>query len=74
VAITSRPLPGSGVYHEIALHASRRIGLIAHRDGRRDLVIVDDEGGSLFQGRAGTSRSMCDPSADAARLAIASRT
>jgi K+/H+ antiporter YhaU regulatory subunit KhtT len=74
VAITSRPLPGSGVCREIDLQTGRRIGVVAHRDGRRDLVIVDDEGGSLFQGRAGTSRSMCDLSADAAELAIASRT
>jgi TrkA domain protein len=43
-AITSRVLPGIGVCQEIDLHAGRRVGVVTHRDGRRDLVVYDEEG------------------------------
>jgi TrkA domain protein len=43
-AITNRLLPGIGVCQEIDLRGGRRVGVVTHRDGRRDLVVYDVEG------------------------------
>ncbi|MER7210103.1 cation:proton antiporter regulatory subunit [Streptosporangium sp. NPDC000239] len=34
-------LPGIGLRHEFTTRAGRRIGVVSHRTGRRDLVIYD---------------------------------
>lgn len=36
-------LPGIGLRHEFTTHSGRRIGVVSHRSGRRDLVIYDAE-------------------------------
>ncbi|SDH79726.1 TrkA domain protein [Sinosporangium album] len=39
--IEQTPLPGIGLKHEFTTQGGRRIGVISHRTGRRDLVIYD---------------------------------
>jgi TrkA domain protein len=34
-------LAGIGVRHDIVTEAGRRIGVVSHRDGRRDLIVYD---------------------------------
>ncbi|MGP3913003.1 cation:proton antiporter regulatory subunit [Nonomuraea sp. 10N515B] len=41
VEIEQTALPGIGLRHEFTTRSGRRIGLISHRTGRRDLVIYD---------------------------------
>lgn len=36
-------LPGIGLRHEFLTERGRRVGVISHRSGRRDLVIYDQE-------------------------------
>lgn len=36
-------LPGIGLRHEFTTRAGRRIGVVSHRTGRRDLVIYDPD-------------------------------
>lgn len=36
-------LPGIGLRHEFTTRSGRRIGVVSHRTGRRDLVIYDPE-------------------------------
>ncbi|GAA1823930.1 cation:proton antiporter regulatory subunit [Planosporangium flavigriseum] len=33
------PLPGIGLRHVFVTHRGRRLGVVSHRDGRRDLVV-----------------------------------
>ncbi|GAA3837177.1 cation:proton antiporter regulatory subunit [Sphaerisporangium flaviroseum] len=39
--IEQTALPGIGLKHEFTTHAGRRIAVVSHRTGRRDLVIYD---------------------------------
>lgn len=36
-------LPGIGVRHDIVTERGRRVGILSYRNGRRDLVVYDDE-------------------------------
>jgi TrkA domain protein len=40
--IDERPLPGVGVCHEFVLAGGRRIGVLTHRGGRRELLVYDE--------------------------------
>lgn len=42
--VESRVLPGIGVCQELELHDGRRIGVVTRRDGRRDIVVYDEDG------------------------------
>lgn len=35
------PLPGIGVRHDLVTESGRRVGVVSHRSGQRDLVIFD---------------------------------
>jgi TrkA domain protein len=39
--IEETPLPGIGLRHDFQTAAGRRVGVVAHRDGRRELVVYD---------------------------------
>ncbi|GAA0421370.1 potassium transporter TrkA [Acrocarpospora corrugata] len=39
--IEQTALPGIGLKHEFTTHSGRRIGVVSHRTGRRDLIIYD---------------------------------
>lgn len=39
--IEQTSLPGIGLKHEFTTHTGRRIGVVSHRTGRRDLIIYD---------------------------------
>jgi TrkA domain protein len=41
VEIEQTSLPGIGLKHEFTTHGGRRIGVVSHRSGRRDLIIYD---------------------------------
>ncbi|GAA2334656.1 potassium transporter TrkA [Dactylosporangium salmoneum] len=41
MSTTRTALPGIGTLHMLQLHDGRRIGVIGHRDGRRELVVYD---------------------------------
>ncbi|MEV6932006.1 potassium transporter TrkA [Dactylosporangium sp. NPDC051485] len=41
MSTTRTALPGIGTLHMLQLHNGRRIGVIRHRDGRRELVVYD---------------------------------
>ena len=43
VEVEQTVLPGIGLRHEFTTHSGRRIGVVSHRSGRRDLVIYDAE-------------------------------
>jgi TrkA domain protein len=58
--ITNRVLPGIGVCQEIDLRGGRRVGVVTHRDGRRDLVVYDVEGDGALD-----SVALSDEEADA---------
>lgn len=36
-------LPGIGVRHDLVTASGRRVGVVTHRNGRRDLVLYDDD-------------------------------
>jgi TrkA domain protein len=36
-------LPGIGVRHDLVTEAGRRVGVVSHRNGRRDLVVFDPD-------------------------------
>ena len=36
-------LPGIGVRHDMVTETGRRIGVVSHRDGRRDLIVYDGD-------------------------------
>jgi TrkA domain protein len=36
-------LPGIGVRHDMITESGRRVGVVSHRTGRRDLVLYDDD-------------------------------
>ena len=40
--VEETPLPGIGLRHDFVTAAGRRVGVVSHRDGRRELVIYDD--------------------------------
>ena len=40
--VQETPLPGIGVRHEFSTEAGRRVGLVSHRSGRRDVVLYDE--------------------------------
>lgn len=37
------PLPGIGVRHDVVTSTGRRIGVVSHRNGRRDFVVFDPD-------------------------------
>jgi TrkA domain protein len=39
--VEETPLPGIGLRHDFVTAAGRRVGVVSHRDGRRELVIYD---------------------------------
>lgn len=39
--VEETPLPGIGLRHDFQTAAGRRVGVVSHRDGRRELVIYD---------------------------------
>lgn len=41
--IEQTALPGIGLKHEFTSRAGRRIGVVSHRTGRRDLIIYDPD-------------------------------
>ncbi|MDP9870077.1 TrkA domain protein [Streptosporangium brasiliense] len=41
VEVEQTALPGIGLRHEFTTRSGRRIGIVSHRTGRRDLVIYD---------------------------------
>lgn len=43
IRIEKTELPGIGVRHDVLTSAGRRIGVISHRDGERDLALYDAE-------------------------------
>jgi TrkA domain protein len=43
VEVEQTALPGIGLRHEFTTHSGRRIGVISHRTGRRDLVIYSKD-------------------------------
>jgi TrkA domain protein len=49
VRVEQTPLPGIGVRHDLVTSSGRTVGVVSHRNGRRDLVLydVDDPDASL---------------------------
>jgi len=43
VEVEQTALPGIGLRHDFTTQAGKRIGIVSHRTGRRDLVIYDRE-------------------------------
>jgi len=43
VRVEQTALPGIGVRYDMVTETGRRIGVVSHRDGRRDLVVYDDD-------------------------------
>lgn len=43
VRVEKAILPGIGVRHDLATASGRRIGVITHRTGQRDLILYDPE-------------------------------
>jgi TrkA domain protein len=41
VEIEQTALPGIGLRHEFTTHSGRRVGVVSHRNGRREFVIYD---------------------------------
>lgn len=42
VNVDETPLPGIGLRHDFATASGRRVGVVSHRTGRRDLLIYDE--------------------------------
>lgn len=43
VRVEQTPLPGIGVRHDLITSSGRTVGVVSHRNGRRDLVLYDVE-------------------------------
>ncbi|MEV7228272.1 MULTISPECIES: cation:proton antiporter regulatory subunit [Polymorphospora] len=43
VRVEQTTLPGIGVRHDVVTESGRRVGVVSHRTGRRDLVIYDED-------------------------------
>ncbi|RVX40470.1 potassium/proton antiporter regulatory subunit (CPA2 family) [Nonomuraea polychroma] len=43
VEVEQTALPGIGLRHDFTTRAGRRVGVVSHRTGRRDLVIYDED-------------------------------
>ncbi|MFB9234797.1 cation:proton antiporter regulatory subunit [Plantactinospora siamensis] len=43
VRVEQTTLPGIGVRHDVITDSGRRIGVVSHRNGRRDLVLYDQD-------------------------------
>lgn len=43
IRVEQTPLPGIGVRHDLLTEEGRRIGVVSHRSGLRDLVVFDPE-------------------------------
>ncbi|MEV4753827.1 TrkA C-terminal domain-containing protein [Micromonospora sp. NPDC049559] len=43
VRVEQTALPGIGVRHDLVTASGRRVGVVTHRNGRRDLVLYDDD-------------------------------
>lgn len=41
--VSETQLPGVGVRHEFDTESGRRVGVIVHRDGRREVVVYDSD-------------------------------
>ncbi len=57
-------LPGVGVRHEFDTETGQRVGVIVHRDGRREIVVYDrqdpDACSSLVELSSGDTRTMAE--------------
>ncbi|MGH3320145.1 MAG: cation:proton antiporter regulatory subunit [Streptosporangiaceae bacterium] len=42
VQVEETALPGIGLRHDFATQSGRRVGVVSHRTGRRDLVVYDE--------------------------------
>lgn len=40
--VQETPLPGIGLRHEFTTEGGRRVGLVSHRSGRRDILLYDE--------------------------------
>ncbi|MEJ3743407.1 cation:proton antiporter regulatory subunit [Actinomycetes bacterium KLBMP 9797] len=43
VRVEQTALPGIGVRHDVVTSSGRRIGVVSHRNGQRDLIVYDDD-------------------------------
>ncbi|MGW0435184.1 cation:proton antiporter regulatory subunit [Micromonospora sp. NPDC003197] len=43
VRVEQTALPGIGVRHDLVTTSGRRVGVVTHRNGRRDLVLYDED-------------------------------
>ncbi|GAB2944115.1 cation:proton antiporter regulatory subunit [Micromonospora polyrhachis] len=43
VRVEQTALPGIGVRHDLLTTSGRRVGVVTHRNGRRDLVLYDED-------------------------------
>lgn len=43
VRVEQTALPGIGVRHDLVTTSGRRVGVVTHRNGQRDLVLYDDD-------------------------------
>ncbi|MEU4677339.1 cation:proton antiporter regulatory subunit [Micromonospora sp. NPDC023737] len=43
VRVEQTALPGIGVRHDLVTESGRRVGVVSHRNGRRDLVLYDPD-------------------------------
>jgi len=43
VRVEQTALPGIGVRHDLMTESGRRLGVVSHRNGRRDLVLYDPD-------------------------------
>ncbi|WP_319461104.1 cation:proton antiporter regulatory subunit [Micromonospora sp. RTP1Z1] len=43
VRVEQTALPGIGVRHDLVTESGRRLGVVSHRNGRRDLVLYDPD-------------------------------
>lgn len=43
VRVEQTALPGIGIRHDLVATSGRRVGVVTHRNGQRDLVLYDDD-------------------------------
>jgi TrkA domain protein len=41
--VEETPLPGIGLRHDLLTETGRRVGVVSHRDGRRELLVYDEQ-------------------------------
>lgn len=47
ITVEETQLPGVGVRHDLESHSGRRVGILTHRDGRRDLFLCATDSPTL---------------------------